>query len=108
MPAIKFVLCILLLIVIASFAVKNMGSVELNFYDLELQIHSIELPLMVVLVIPLVLGFLIAWFMGLFDRLKLKSTIRQQYQSISSMEEELENFKNTPKIPVQAESSTDS
>jgi uncharacterized integral membrane protein len=107
MPAIKFVLCILLLIVIASFAVKNMGSVELNFYDLELQIHSIELPLMVVLVIPLVLGFLIAWFMGLFDRLKLKSTIRQQYQSISSMEEELENFKNTPKIPVQAESSTD-
>ena len=108
MPAIKFVLCILLLIVIASFAVKNMGSVELNFYDLELQIHSIELPLMVVLVIPLVLGFLIAWFMGLFDRLKLKSTIRQQYQSISSMEEELENLKNNPQIPVQAESSTDS
>ena len=108
MPAIKFVLCILLLIVIASFAVKNMGSVELNFYDLELQIHSIELPLMVVLVLPLVLGFLIAWFMGLFDRLKLKSTIRQQNRSISSMEEELENLKNTPQMPVKAESSTDS
>ena len=108
MPVIKFVLSILLLIVIASFAVKNMGSVELNFYDLELQIHSIELPLMVVLVIPLVLGFLIAWFMGLFDRLKLKSTIRQQNRSISSMEEELENLKNNPQIPVQAESSPDS
>ena len=108
MPAIKFVLCILLLIVIASFAVKNMGSVELNFYDLELQIHSIELPLMVVLVIPLVLGFLIAWLMGLFDRLKLKSTIRQQNRSISSMEEELENLKNTPQIPIQVESSNDS
>ena len=108
MPAIKFVLCILLLIVIASFAVKNMGSVELSFYDLELQIHSIELPLMVVLVIPLVLGFLIAWFMGLFDRLKLKSTIRQQNRSISSMEEELENLKNNPQTPVQAESSIDS
>ena len=108
MPAIKFVLSILLLIVIASFAVKNMGSVELNYYDLQLQLHTIELPLMVVLVIPLVLGFLIAWFMGVFDRFKLKSTIRQQKRSISSMEEELDNLKNTPQIPVQAESSTDS
>ena len=108
MPAIKFVLSILLLIVIASFAVKNMGSVELNYYDLELQLQAMELPLMVVLVIPLVLGFLIAWFIGLFDQFKLKSTIRQQNRSISSMEEELENLKNTPQIPIQAESSTDS
>ena len=108
MPAIKFVLSILLLIIIASFAVKNMGSVEFNYYDLELQLHSIELPLMVVLVIPLVLGLLIAWFMDLFDRFKLKSIIRQQNRSISSMEEELENLKNTPQIPIQAESSNDS
>jgi uncharacterized integral membrane protein len=108
MPAIKFVLSILLLIVIASFAVKNMGSVEFTYYDLQLQLHSIELPLMVVLVIPLVLGLLIAWFMDLFDRFKLKSIIRQQNRSISSMEEELENLKNTPQIPIQAESSNDS
>ena len=108
MPAIKFVLSILLLILIASFAVKNMGSVEFNYYDLRLELHSIELPLMVVLVIPLVLGLLIAWFMDLFDRFKLKSIIRQQNRSISSMEEELENLKNTPQIPIQAESSNDS
>ena len=108
MPAIKFVLSILLLIVIASFAVKNMGSVEFNYYDLRLQLHSIELPLMVVLVIPLVLGLLIAWFMDLFDRFKLKSIIRQQNRSISSMEEELENLKNTIQVPIQAESSNDS
>ncbi|MBC8286062.1 MAG: LapA family protein [Nitrospinae bacterium] len=108
MPAIKFILSILLLIVIASFAVKNMGSVELSYYDLKLQLHLVELPLMVVLVIPLILGFLIAWFMGMFDRFKLKSTIRQQNRSIASMEEELERLKNTPRLPVQAESSTDS
>jgi uncharacterized integral membrane protein len=108
MPAIKFVLSILLLIVIASIAVKNMGSVEFNYYDLQLQLHTIELPLMVVLVIPLVLGFLIAWFMDLFDRFKLKSTIRQQNRSISSMEEELENLKPPPPINVQAGFSNDS
>jgi uncharacterized integral membrane protein len=108
MPAIKFVLCILLLIVIASLAVKNMSSVEFNYYDLQLQLHSIELPLMVVLLFPLFLGFLIAWFMDLLDRFKLKSIIRQQNRSISSMEEELENLKNTPQIPIQVESSNDS
>ena len=108
MPAIKFILSILLLIVIASFAVKNMGSVEFNYYDLQLQLHSIELPLMVVLVIPLVLGLLIGWCMYLFERFKLKSIIRQQNRSISSMQEELENLKNTPQIPIDSESSNDS
>ena len=108
MTVIKFVLSILLLIVIASFAVQNMGSVEISYYDYEFQLHAVELPLMVVVVIPLLLGFLIAWFMGVFDRFKLKSTIRKQSKSISSMEEELERLKNTPQIPVQAESSTDS
>lgn len=108
MPAIKFVLSILLLIVIASFAVQNMDSVEIGYYDLKLTLHTIELPLMVVLVIPLVLGFLIARLMGMFDCFKLKSTIRQQNRSISSMEEELERLKSTPQLPTQAESSTDS
>jgi hypothetical protein len=85
-----------------------MGSVEFNYYDLQLQLHLIKLPLMVVLVFSLVLGFLIAWFMDLFDRFKLKSIIRQQNRSISSMKEELENLKNAPPISIQSESSNDS
>lgn len=108
MPAIKFILSIFLLIVIASFAVKNTGTIELNYYDLNLQLHLVELPLMVALVISLVLGFLIAWFIGIFSQFKLKSTIRKQNRYISSMEEEIEGLKNTPQIPTQAESSKDS
>lgn len=108
MPAIKFILFIFLLIVIASFAVQNMGSVEISYYDFKLQLHTLELPLMVMIVIPLILGFLMAWFMGLLDRFKLKSTIRKQNKSLSSMEEELDRLKNIPQIPAQAESSTDS
>ena len=108
MPAIKFIVSIIILLVIASFAVKNMGTVELNYYDLKLQLHLLELPLMVVLVASLILGFLIAWFMGIFAQFKLKSTIRQQNRYISTMEEEIEGLKNTPQIPVKAESSSDS
>ena len=108
MPAIKFILLILLLIVIASFAVQNMASVGISYYDFEFQLQTIELPLMVVMLIPLLLGFLIAWVMGLSELFKLKSTIRRQNKSISSMEEELESLKNTSQLSAQAESSIDS
>ena len=108
MPVIKFILFILLLIVIASFAVHNMASVGISYYDFEFQLQIIELPLIVVMVIPLILGFLIAWVMGMSDLFKLKSTIRRQNKSISSMEEELESLKNTPQLPAQVESSIDS
>jgi hypothetical protein len=46
--------------------------------------------------------------MGLSELFKLKSTIRRQNKSISSMEEELESLKNTSQLPAQAESSIDS
>ena len=108
MPAIKFILLILLLIVIASFAVQNMASVGISYYDFEFQLQIIELPLMVVMLIPLLLGFLITWVMGLSELFKLKSTIRRQNKSISSMEEELESLKNTSQLSAQAESSIDS
>jgi len=108
MPAIKFILFILLLIVIASFAVQNMVAVGISYYDFEFQLQTIELPLMVVMLIPLLLGFLIAWVLGLSELFKLKSTIRRQNKSISSMEEELESLKNTPQLPAQAESTIDS
>ena len=108
MPAIKFILFILLLIVIASFAVQNMVAVGISYYDFEFQLQTIELPLMVVMLLPLLLGFLIAWVLGLSELFKLKSTIRRQNKSISSMEEELESLKNTPQLPAQAESSIDS
>ncbi len=100
MPAIKFILLILLLIVIASFAVQNMASVGISYYDFEFQLQM--------MLIPLLLGFLIAWVMGLSELFKLKSTIRRQNKSISSMEEELESLKNTSQLPAQAESSIDS
>lgn len=108
MPALKFILFILLLIVVASFSVQNMGSVQVNYYNLKFQLQSLELPLMVVIMIPLILGFLIAWCLVLLERFKLKSTIRRQTKSILSMEEELERIRNTPQIPAQAESSIDS
>ena len=86
---------------------QNMTSVEINYYDLRLNLHSLELPLVTVVMIPLGLGLLGAWFMWLSSWLKMRMVIRKQNKTISSMEEELEKLKNIPQLPVQAESSTE-
>ena len=108
MPAVKLIFYFLMTILIGSFAVQNMASVEINYYDFGLKLHSLELPLVTVVIIPLGLGLLGAWFMWLSSWLEMRMVIRKQNKTISSMEEELENLKNTPQLPVQAESSTES
>ena len=108
MPAVKLIIYFLMAILIGSFAVQNMTSVEINYYDFGLNLHTIELPLVTVVIIPLGLGLLGAWFMWLTSWLKLRMVISKQNKTILSMEEELDKLKNTPQIPVQSESSTDS
>lgn len=108
MPAVKLIIYFLLAILIGSFAVQNMTSVEINYYDFRLNLHTLELPLVTVVMIPLGLGLLGAWFMWLTSWLKMRMVIRKQNKTIASMEEELDKLKNTPQLPVQVESSTDS
>jgi len=108
MPAVKLIIYFLLAILIGSFAVQNMTSVEINYYDFSLNLHTLELPLVTVVMIPLAIGLLGAWFMWLASWFKMRMVIRKQDKTISSMEEELDKLKNTPQLPAQAESSTDS
>jgi uncharacterized integral membrane protein len=107
MPAVKLIIYFLMAILIGSFAVHNMTSVEINYYDFRLNLHTLKLPLVTVVMIPLGLGLLGAWFMWLASWLKMRMVISKQNKTISSMKEELDKLKNTPQIPIQAESSTD-
>ena len=108
MPALKLIIYFLMAILIGSFAVQNMTSVEINYYDFRLNLHTLKLPLVTVVMIPLGLGLLVAWFMWLASWLKMRMVISKQNKTISSMEEELDKLKNTPQLPAQVESSTDS
>ncbi len=108
MPAIKLIIYFLLAIIIGSFAVQNMTSVEINYYDFRLNLHSIKLPLVTVVMIPLAVGLLGAWCMWLTSWVKMRMVIRKQTKTISSMEAELDSLKNTPQLPAQVETSTDS
>ena len=108
MPAVKLIIYFLLAILIGSFAVQNMTSVEINYYDFRLNLHTLELPLVTVVMIPLGLGLLSAWFLWLTSSLKMRMVIRKQNKTISVMEEELDKLKNTTQLPAQVEPSTDS
>tara|TARA_B100000029_G_scaffold474713_1_gene517321 strand:- start:30 stop:356 length:327 start_codon:yes stop_codon:yes gene_type:complete len=108
MPALKLIIYFVAAILIGSFAVQNMTSVEVNYYDLHLNLQTFELPLVTVVMIPLGLGLLAAWFMWLSSWIKMRMVIRKQNKTILSMEEELERLRSTPQIPAQVESTTDS
>ena len=107
MPAIKLIIYCLLAILIGSFAVHNMTAVEVNYYDFRLNLHTLELPLVTAVLIPLGLGLFCAWCLWLSSWLKMRMVIRKQNKTISSMEEELEKLRDTPKIHTQVESSID-
>ena len=108
MPAIKLIIYFLAAVIIASFAVNNMTSVEVKYYDFQLDLKTMELPLVTVVLIPLGIGLLGAWCMWLSNWIKMRLVIRKQNKTISLMGEELEMLKNTPQLPAQVESSTDS
>ena len=108
MPAIKLIIYILVAAVIASFAVHNMTSVEVKYYDFQLDLKTLELPLVTVVLIPLGIGLFGAWCMWLSNWIKMQLVIRKQNKTISLMEEELGMLKNTPQLPAQVESSNDS
>ena len=107
MPALKLIIYFIAAILVGSFAVQNMGSVEVNYYDFRLNLHTLELPLVTAVMIPLGLGLFGAWCMWLSSWIKMRMVIRKQNKTISAMEEELEMLKNTPQIPAQIESTTD-
>jgi len=100
---VKFILFILLSIIVAIFAVKNMGMVEVNFYDFSLNSHKYPVPLLVVILVSLAFGFFLAWVDGWVAKMKLKSIIRRNNKTIESLDEELRRYKK-PSLPEYNES----
>ncbi|GJL78119.1 MAG: hypothetical protein NPINA01_11080 [Nitrospinaceae bacterium] len=104
MPAIKFVISILFLICLAAFAVLNRGSVPVFYYDLQFLKQSLEVPLVLVVLIPFAMGFVIAWSFMVVNRVKSNAMINKRNRTIASLNEELERFKAHPQIPASVSS----
>lgn len=97
MSAIKFIISILFLIVIAAFSVVNRHSVSVFYYDLHTAKQMMEAPLIVVTLIPFVLGFLLAWTFSLVGQVKSKATIGKRNRTIASLNQDLDRLKSHTK-----------
>lgn len=92
---VKFIIFIILATFVAIFAVKNLGFVEISYYDFYLNSQTVRMPLLVVVLASLSFGFFLAWIDGFIAKLKLKATIRRNDKTIQSMTEELDRFKKS-------------
>ncbi len=97
MSAIKFIISILFLILIAAFAVVNKDSVDVAYYDLHMAKQTIEIPLILVALTPFLLGFLLAYSLTILNRVKSKAAISKRNRIIASLEEDLERLKSQAK-----------
>ena len=100
---VKFILFLTLSVIVAIFAVKNMGMVEVSFYDFSLNSHKYPVPLLVVILVSLAFGFFLAWVDGWVAKMKLKSIIRRNNRTIESLDEELRRYKK-PSLPEYTDS----
>ena len=99
----KFILFIILSIIVAIFAVKNMDMVEVSFYDFSMNSHDFHVPLLVVILVSLGFGFLLAWVDGWIAKIKLKAIIRHNNKTIESLDDELRKYRK-PSLPEYTES----
>ncbi len=98
MTAIKFITAIVFLIFIAAFSVVNMESVPVSFYNYKFAVEKLEVPLIFVVLVPFVIGFLLAWFFALVARIKLKTTLMRKNRTIENLSKELEQLKSPSRI----------
>jgi putative membrane protein len=96
MPAVKIFFIILFSIIVAVFAVKNMNSVEISYYDFQLNSHVLKVPLLIVVVCSMSLGFAIAWMGSFFQGMKLNSKVRKLSKSNHVLSQELDQLKAEP------------
>jgi len=106
MPTLRYIFFILLVTLVSLFAVKNMHTVEVHFFDVFFNDYTIQVPTMMVVLSSFGLGFLVAWFFELFNRIKFKTQVHMRERKIESLQEELQHLRPPPELPPQSEGST--
>ena len=99
----KLIIFVVLSVIVAIFAIKNMDMVEVSFYDFRLNSHDFQVPLLVVILVSLAFGFFLAWIDGWVAKMKLKSIIRRNNRTIELLDDELKKYKK-PSLPEYTES----
>lgn len=102
--SLRFIFALLIMVLLVTFAVKNNTPTTLYYY---FGYKSPEIPLFLVILMGVVIGAVFVWFVTLFEKMKLKYTIRQKEKKIREVEKELADLKNLPiEEPLSSETET--
>ncbi|MBF0275724.1 MAG: LapA family protein [Nitrospinae bacterium] len=99
MIAVKYFLLLLVIGVVVTLSVLNLDNVSINYYNLQFEVQSIEIPLIVLVIISASTGFLIAWMLGLLGAIKSKAKLKKQEKDIQKGNSEIADLKVKSAIP---------
>ena len=93
MSAIKLIIGILFVILVAMFTVLNDGSVEVHYYDLGFHEQSVSLPMTLLVLGSFGMGFFLALLFTVFGKIRLKSQVRQKNREVVSLQRDVDRLK---------------
>lgn len=93
MSAIKLIIGILFVILVAMFTVLNDGSVEVHYYDLGFHDQSVSLPMTLLVLGSFGMGFFLALLFTVFGKIRLKSQVRQKNREVVSLQRDIDRLK---------------
>jgi uncharacterized integral membrane protein len=93
MSAIKLIIGILFVILVAMFTVLNDGSVEVHYYDLGFHEQSVSLPMTLLVLGSFGMGFFLALLFTVFGKIRLKSQVKQKNREVVSLQRDIDRLK---------------
>lgn len=85
----KLIIWLVILIIIVAFSVENVQDIDLKYYNYNLELMTISVPLIIVLLISLFSGFFLASLFGLAKNIRFKNIIRKRNQTIKNLDKEI-------------------
>ena len=91
MRIVSVIFYVIVIILGISFAALNAKSVQLNLY-----IKQISMPISILVIIMLAIGFFVGFFFTLFRQWRQKCEIRELKSKLSMAEKEVKNLRSIP------------
>ena len=94
MPVAKVIVFVLLLMFVVTFSVENISLVSITYYDFYFQKQTLEVPVLVLISVSLLAGFILTWLVGVLKQMRLRSQLRKSERVVRSLTSQIEKYKS--------------
>lgn len=92
MTPLKLIIWMVILVGIMALSVQNLQTIELKYYNLDFELNTTLILLIVILLGSLFSGFSLASILGMVNNIRLKNIIREQNQTIKNLDQKIVKF----------------